>query len=70
MSKNKDDINSNFELLIGLKLFDADQITDEEKKVYKNYFKKFKGSSNDLIIKIDMRCNFSDLLKSLHLLIC
>lgn len=47
MSKNKSDINSNIELLVSLKLFDTDQITDEEKKIYQTYFKNYKDSSNE-----------------------
>ena len=51
MPKEKDDIKSNIELLIGLKLFDTDQISDEEKKDYQNFFNETKSPANkyDLI---------------------
>ena len=44
MLKFRDDINSKIESLIGLKLFDIDQISDEDITVYKNYLKQLKGS--------------------------
>lgn len=47
MPKRTENIKSNIELLIGLKLFDADQISDEVKRVSQNYFKEINGSSNE-----------------------
>jgi hypothetical protein len=54
----KNDIKSNIELLIGLKLFDTDQISEEEKEGYQSFFNESKSSASNQDLIRKWACKF------------
>ncbi len=54
----KNDINSNIALLIGLKLFDTDQISEEQKKDYQSFFNESKSSASNQDLIKKWACKF------------
>jgi len=54
----KNDIKSNIELLIGLKLFDTDQISEGEKENYHSFFNESKSSASNQDLIRKWACKF------------